>query len=69
MDPRYLLVMGTLVYTLASHRVITTLDAVGARRSESPVVEARLRCFLAHEKAAGDGAPMRAEKCFDPLRR
>ncbi|WP_437901431.1 tetratricopeptide repeat protein [Sorangium sp. So ce124] len=149
MDPRYLLAMGRLLYTLASHRVITTLDAMGRaaplvdrlsraastaaqldfvaryriehreldeaqtfiRRalktdpgcascydtygmlllmqgrvteaisaaghaldlvpegSESPVIEARLRCFLAHEQAARDGAPTRAEKCFDPLRR
>ncbi|AGP37743.1 tetratricopeptide repeat protein [Sorangium cellulosum] len=35
---------------------------------ENPLIEARLRCFQAHEKAVRDGAPTRPEKCFDPLR-
>ncbi|XXY12319.1 tetratricopeptide repeat protein [Sorangium sp. So ce216] len=147
-DPRYLLAMGRLLYTLASHRVITTLDAMGraaplvdrlgrtastaaqlnlvaryrlehrefdeaqtfVKRAlqtdpscascydtygmllleqgrvmeaisaeshaldllpegiENPLIEARLRCFYAHEKAARDGAPTRPEKCFNPPR-
>ncbi|WP_438002736.1 tetratricopeptide repeat protein [Sorangium sp. So ce321] len=147
-DPRYLLAMVRFLYTLASHRVITTLDAMrraaplvdrlGRTAStaaqlnlmaryrlehrefdeaqtyvkralqtdpscascydtygmlllvqgrvmdaisagshaldllpegiENPLIEARLRCFYAHEKAARDGAPTRPEKCFNPPR-
>ncbi|KYF63781.1 hypothetical protein BE11_25865 [Sorangium cellulosum] len=147
-DPRYLLTMGRFLYTLASHRVITTLQAMGraapivdrlgrtastaaqlnfvagyrlehrefdeaemfvkralqadpscascydtygmlllvqGRVTEairaashaldllpegnaSPLFEARLRCFHAHEKASRDGAPARPERCFNPPR-
>ncbi|XXX71752.1 tetratricopeptide repeat protein [Sorangium sp. So ce134] len=34
---------------------------------ENPLIEARLRCFHAHEKALQDGAPTHPEKCFNPL--
>ncbi|WP_437963183.1 tetratricopeptide repeat protein [Sorangium sp. So ce260] len=34
---------------------------------ENPFIEARLRCFHAHEKAMRDGAPTRQDECFNLL--